>query len=87
VTLQAKKVVILYKKSRGIDQKAEGNELQKAFGLCGILSQGKETLIVGLFEVFPTARNVLEEVHVYLFISPVNLQPDLSVSSKQKITF
>ncbi len=86
VGVQTKEVVIFRKKPRRVDQKAQGDELQETFGLRGVLSQGKEALIIGLLEVLPAARNILEEVHIYLFIPSINLQTDLSVSSKKKIT-
>ena len=86
VSIQTKKVVIFDKKPRRVDQKSKGDELQKPFGSRGVLGQRKETLVIGLLEVFPTARNVLEEVHIDLFIPSINLQTDLSVSSKEKIT-
>ena len=55
VGVQTKKVVVFRKKPRRVDQKGQGDELQKTFGLRGILSQGEEALIIGLLEVFPTA--------------------------------
>jgi len=86
VGVQTKKVVIFRKKPRRVDQKTQGDELQETLGPRGVPSQGKKALIIGFLEVFPTAGNVLEEIQVHLFVSSVNFQTDLSVTSKKKIT-
>jgi hypothetical protein len=55
VHLKTKKVIIFYEKPHRVDEKTQRDELQKAFGHFGILSQGIKAFIVGFLEVFPTA--------------------------------
>jgi hypothetical protein len=87
MTLEAEIKVFLDEKTCTVDEKTQGNELQKEFGLMRVLTKREETLVIGLFKVLPTGRKVLEKLLVNFFVPLVNLQADLPVSSIEKIAF
>jgi hypothetical protein len=52
--LEAEVEVFLDEKTCTVDEKTEGNELQKELGLIRILTKREEALVIGLFKVLPT---------------------------------